>query len=145
MIDRFSNFHFLVVWEGSSVGGFSQVSGLSNYLHKKKYRAYGRPKNSLDKIPGFPRFSNINLKRGLIGDNDEFNDWLKSTNQNKKEQHNLVIILLNENKEHVMCWKVVNAFPVKVEGLNLETEDNGMAIEEIELAFEEIVIAKDRR
>lgn len=140
MIDPFSNFHFLVEWEGSSVGGFSQVSGLSNYLHINKYRAYGPPENSTNKIPGFPQFSNITLKRGVIAGKNKLNSWIKSSNQSKSEQHDLVIILVNEKKEPIMRWKVVNAFPIKVEGFNLRSEDFGMLIETIELAFEDIVI-----
>jgi len=52
------------------------------------------------------------------------------------ERRNLVISLLNEEHQPVMVWKVMNAFPVKVEGPALKASANEVAIESVELAHE---------
>jgi phage tail-like protein len=42
-----------------------------------------------------------------------------------------------------MSWKVVNAFPVKVEGPGLKATGNEVAIESIELAHEGLSIENE--
>ena len=87
-------------------------------------------------MPGLRKFSNVTLKRGVvIGDNQFFN-WLSSVKLNTVERRNLIINLLNEEHQPVMVWKVMNAFPVKVEGPQLKATGNEVAIESIEIAHE---------
>jgi phage tail-like protein len=45
-------------------------------------------------------------------------------------------MLLNEKHEPVMVWKVLQAWPVKVEGPSLKATGNEVAVESIELAHE---------
>lgn len=128
-------FHFTVNFGGKSVG-FSEVSGLTQENQAIEYREGSSKEYSSIKMPGLRKFSNITLKRGITkGDNDFFN-WLSTVKLNKVERRDLTVSLLNEAHDPVVTWKVMNAFPVKVEGPSLKASGNEVAIESIEIAHE---------
>lgn len=135
-------FHFQVEWGGSQIG-FSEVSGLSLEVQAIEYRHGASPIYSVTKMPGIPKFGNITLKRGVVAADNEFYDWLNTTKLNTVERRDLIISLLNEEHAPVMSWKVVNAFPVKVEGPGLKATGNEVAIETLELAHEGLTIENE--
>lgn len=128
-------FHFLVQWGGARIG-FSEVTGLDIQLEPIEYREGSSPQFSKIKMPGLQKFSNITLKRGTISDDKEFYTWIKTVKMNTIERRDLTISLLNENREPVISWKVINAFPIKVQASDLKADGNEVAIETIELAHE---------
>jgi len=135
-------FHFIVNWGGTQVG-FSEVSGLNIESQVIEYRDGASPEYSSRKMPGLRKYANITLKRGIMKGDNEFYQWLNTTKLNTVERRDLIISLLNENHEPVMSWKVVNAFPVKVEGPGLKATGNEVAIESIELAHEGVVVENE--
>lgn len=128
-------FHFTVEWQGKRAG-FSEITGLTQENQAIEYRDGEFREYSSIKMPGLRKFSNLTLKRGIVKGDNEFFFWLNTVKLNTVERRNLVISLLNEEHEPVMVWKVVNAFPVKVEGPQLKASGNEVAIESIELAHE---------
>lgn len=128
-------FHFQVQWGGTRIG-FTEVTGLDMQLEAIEYREGSSPQYSKIKMPGLQKFSNITLKRGTFSGDLEFYSWIKTVNLNKIERRDLVISLLNENHEPVVSWKVINAFPVKVQASDLKSDGNEVAIETLELAHE---------
>lgn len=135
-------FHFQVEWGGTTIG-FSEVSGLSIEVQAIEYRDGASPQYSSIKMPGIPKYSNITLKRGVVAADNEFYSWLNTTKLNTVERRDLIISLLNEEHAPVMSWKVVNAFPVKVEGPGLKSTGNEVAIETLELAHEGLTIENE--
>lgn len=129
------SFSFIVEWGGARVG-FTEVSGLTQENQVIEYRDGSFPEYSSIKMPGLRKFSNITLKRGIFAKDNDFFKWLATVKLNTVERRDLVISLLNENREPVMVWKVSRAFPVKVEGPGLKATGNEAAIESIELAHE---------
>lgn len=128
-------FHFTVEWGGSRVG-FSEVSGLTQENQVIEYRDGSFPEYSSIKMPGLRKFSNVTLKRGIVKGDNQFFKWLSTVKLNTVERRDLIINLLNEEHQPVMVWKVMRAFPVKVEGPQLKATVNEIAIESIELAHE---------
>jgi phage tail-like protein len=128
-------FHFTVEWGGSRVG-FSEVSGLTQENQAIEYRDGSFPEYSSIKMPGLRKFSNVTLKRGIVQGDNQFFAWLSTVKLNTVERRDLIINLLNEEHQPVMVWKVMRAFPVKVEGPQLKATGNEVAIESIELAHE---------
>jgi len=128
-------FHFLVQWGGARLG-FSEVTGLDMQVEPIEYREGSSPSYSKIKMPGLQKYSNITLKRGTVGGDKDFYAWIKTVNLNTVERRDLTISLLNENHEPVMSWKVINAFPVKVQASDLKADGNEVAIETLELAHE---------
>ena len=87
-------------------------------------------------MPGLRKYNNITLKRGVIKADSYFFKWLSTVKLNTIERRDITISLLNESHDPVMVWKVLNAFPVKVEGPQLKAAGNEVAIESIEVAHE---------
>jgi len=132
-------FHFTVNWGGTNVG-FSEVSGLTQEIQVIEYRDGASPDYNTIKMPGLRKVTNIVMKRGISkGDNDFFK-WLSTVKLNTIERRDLIITLQNENHDPVVIWKVLNAWPVKVEGPGLKATGNEVAIESIEMAHEGITL-----
>jgi phage tail-like protein len=128
-------FHFNVEWGGTRIG-FSEVSGLTQENQAIEYRDGSFLEYSSIKMPGLRKFSNVTLKRGIVKADNEFFRWLSSIKLNQVERRDVTISLLNEEHNPVMVWKILRAFPVKVEGPGLKASGNEVAIESIELAHE---------
>lgn len=128
-------FHFLVEWGGSKIG-FSEVTGLDMQIEPIEYRDGSSPQYTKIKMPGMQKYSNITLKRGTFEGDKEFYLWFKTVNMNKIERRDLVVSLLNENHEPVISWKIINAFPIKVQASDLKSDGNEVAIETLEIAHE---------
>lgn len=132
-------FHFQVEWGGEPIR-FAEVSGLTTEVQVIEYRDGASPEYAPLKMPGIPKHSNITMKRGIVKAENQLFDWLNTTSLNTVERKDLTISLLNESHEPVMVWKVIHAFPVKVEGPGLKATGNEVAIESIEIAHEGIKI-----
>jgi phage tail-like protein len=124
-----------VEWEGFRAV-FSEAIGLAHDTQSGESPRREFRELSALKMPGLRRFTNITLKRGVAtGDNDFFR-WLSSVRLKTGERRDLVVTLLNEERQPVMVWKVRQAIPVKVEGPELTASGNEVAIESVELAHE---------
>jgi len=128
-------FHFTVEWGGARAG-FSEVAGLTQENQAIEYRDGSFPEYSSIKMPGLRKFTNVTLKRGVVKGDNQFFKWLSTVKLNTVERRDLIVSLLNEEHQPVMVWKVMRAFPVKVEGPGLKATGNEVAIESIELAHE---------
>ena len=132
-------FHFQVEWGGAKIS-FTEVTGLEVSTEVIEYRDGASPEYHKIKMPGMQKFSNITMKRGTFkGDNDYYK-WWNTVALNTIERRDLIISLLNENHEPVVVWKIKNAWPSKVQSTDLKSDDNGVAIESIELAHEGLVM-----
>ena len=132
-------YHFLVEWGGARIS-FFEVSGLEISIDVIEYHEGADPGQVAHKMPGLTHYSNIVLKRGIMkGDNDFFN-WINTKSLNQVERRDIVIRLLDENHAPVMNWRVQNAFPVKLTGPLLNASASEIAIEELELTHEGLVV-----
>ncbi|MET0395056.1 MAG: phage tail protein [Chitinophagaceae bacterium] len=132
-------FHFSVEWGGAKIG-FSEVSGLSVETDVVEYRDGSSPEFHKIKMPGMQKFGNITMKRGTFAGDNDFYKWWNTVALNTIERRNVTISLLNENHEPVVVWKIKNAWPSKAQSTDLKSDDNGVAIETIELVHEGLVI-----
>lgn len=120
----------------STRGAFSEVTGLGVEITPIEYRT-GAEDVTVRKLPGLRKFTNIVLKRGIIGDTTLWN-WLKEAMQGQVRRVDLFIILLNESREEVMRWHVRRAWPCKWTGPSLNAKANEIAIESLEICHEGI-------
>ena len=132
-------YHFQVEWGGTRIS-FNEVSGLEIIDDVIEHHDGADPGQVARKMPGLRKYSNIILKRGIVkGDNDFFN-WMNTKSLNEIERRDIVVKLLNQNHEPVMTWRAVNAFPVRLSGPILNAAASNMAIEELELAHEGLIV-----
>jgi phage tail-like protein len=91
------------------------------------------------KLPGLRKFTNITLKRGVIGDLTFWN-WLVSAMNGQVQRANGSIILLDENRNEVMRWIFRRGWPCKWTGPVFNAKGNEIAIESIEICHEGLSI-----
>ena len=131
--------HFQVEWGGRSIG-FMEVSGLAMELDVVDYREGSSPENSVKKMPGLKKFSDIVLRRGIIKNDDDFYRWISTATFNQVERRDVIISLLNEQHEPVVTWKLKNAFPSKLEYSSLNSQLSEVVIESLTLVHEGLIV-----
>jgi phage tail-like protein len=129
------NCNFLVDLGGVVVAGFAEATLPSMEIELVDYRDGSDKVNSVRRLPGLTRYGNLTLKRGIVGDLDLFN-WIRGVSQGQPDRRNVTVTLLDEQRNPVQAWKVVNALPVKYEGAQLKARSSDVAIESLELACE---------
>lgn len=136
----YSAFNFIVALggdqgsgdEGTIVGGFSDVSGLSFEVQYAEYRNGNERVNTVRKVQNSFKVDDVTLKRGLIGSIDLF-DWLRQVREGTIDARNVTISLLDEARNTVATWRLLSAQPKKWTGPTLAAKGG------TESAMEELV------
>ena len=138
--DPYPRFNFEVVIEGVSDdgkavrGSFCEVHGLDVELDVIEYRN-GSEDITVRKLTGLKKFTNVTLKRGVIGD-VAFWNWILSAMRGTVQRTTMSIALLDENRNPVMRWNFTRVWPCKWEGPELNAKSNEIAIETLEICHE---------
>ncbi|MEM7186309.1 MAG: phage tail protein [Bacteroidota bacterium] len=132
------SFHFKVEFTGISSQEadiqFQSVAGLSVDIETEEF-AEGGENRFKHKFPVRTKFPNLVLKRGMVTDS-KLIDWCRDAIESFQFQPiDLTVKLLNEKHEPMVTWNVVHAYPVKWNVSDLNAEENKIAIETIELAY----------
>lgn len=134
-------FNFLVdLGDGTEgvLAGFSEVSGLGSEIVYAEYRNGNDKENHVRKIPTLSATDDVVLKRGVIGDQGLF-EWLRTVREGTPDPRTVTISLLDENRNTVCTWRLVNAQPKKWLGPTLLATGAGhVAMEELHLTAERI-------
>ena len=139
----YCQFNFLVDL-GDSVtdgprAGFQEMSAISTEVTVTEYRNGNSKENSVVKITGLNKFTNVTLKRGVIGDLNLY-QWLDQVRNGDQAALRTVTIQL-QNEDHtavVQAWKLLRARIVKFTSGPFNAQSNDVAIEEIVLAYERL-------
>jgi phage tail-like protein len=143
--DPYGEFNFIVTIngisdDGNSVrGGFSEVTGLEVEVVPIEYRAGNEPSLTTRKLPGLHKFSNITLKRGVIGDLSLWN-WMNSVLNGNVRRADGSIVLLDDNRSEVLRWNFRRGWPCKWTGPTLNAKGNSIALESLEICHEGLTI-----
>ena len=132
------SFHFKVEFTGISSQEadiqFQSVAGLSVDIETEEF-AEGGENRFKHKFPVRTKFPNLVLKRGMVTDS-KLIDWCRDAIESFQfDPIDLTVKLLNEEHEPLVTWNVVHAYPVKWNVSDLNAEENKIAIETIELAY----------
>jgi phage tail-like protein len=141
--DPYAQFNFHVTVSGLATdgvaAGFSEVAGLGVEVDVIEYRNGNEKENTVRKIPGLAKYSNVVLKRGIIGSTDLF-QWLVDVLDGAAPgdvRRDVTIELLSENRQDVaVTWTLRKAWPCKWEGPTLAAKGRCVAIETLELCHE---------
>jgi phage tail-like protein len=139
MADPVPSFQFLVHWEGTRIG-FAEVSGLEMEHEVVEYREGTMPRGAVQKLPGLKKYGDITLKRGIVHGDNEIFEWFDEIKFGRAAPRSVTISILNENQDPIVTWKVVNAWPRKIVGPTLDAKSSAVAIEEMVLACDEIIL-----
>jgi len=136
-------FNFLVdLGTGATEGaeaGFQEVSGIGMEVTVAEYRTGNSRENSVMKITGLNKSTDVTLKRGVIGSLSLYR-WLDQIrNGDPAGLRNVVIQLQNEDHTAiVMTWKLLRARIIKHTSGPLNAKGTDVAMEEITLAYERL-------
>jgi phage tail-like protein len=132
-------YNYRVEINGEAVA-FSEVSGLNIAYETSTYKesptAGGIPGPRVMIVPGQRNTAKITLKKGIVRGTStkQLYGWIKTIAINQVEKKDIFIRLCDEKGDAVITWKVVNAFPTKLDAPAFDAKSNDAAIETMELA-----------
>jgi phage tail-like protein len=132
-------FNFLVEFEGKVFADFTEVTGLGIEIVDTEYRSGSDPNASVRKIPGLSKYPNVVLKRGVTSDQALY-EWAKNVRDGAADQRDVDIVLLDETRQPVLRWTLKRAQPKKWTGPTLNAKGNEIAIESLELSYEDLTL-----
>ncbi len=119
--------------------GFSEVEGLDTA--SDVLRDVERSEDiAVRKLPGKRKYTSITLKRGYTRDAKELWAWRKKVMDGKTQRLAGAITLLNEAHRPALTWEFSDCWPSKWEGPALHAKNNEVAIEEMEICVEGLVL-----
>ncbi len=136
-------FNFLVdLGTGNTDGpeaGFQEVSGIGMEVTVSEYRTGNARENSVMKITGMNKSTDVTLKRGVIGSLNLYN-WLHQIRMGDQKQLRTVTVQM-QNEDHsavVLTWKLMRARIIKHTSGPLNAKGTDVAMEELVLAYERL-------
>ena len=141
----YGNFNFLVdLGTGNTDGsqaGFAEIDFPEAAIDTIDYRNGNEKENNNRKVTGLTLYTNLVLKRGVIGSLDLYDWWNQVRNGDAAAYRNITISLQTEDHTAVvMTWKFLRARPVKYTFTPLDFDSRDVLYEVIELAFERMEI-----
>jgi phage tail-like protein len=140
----YGQFNFLVdLGTGETDGpqaGFQEVSQIGMEVTVAEYRNGNDKENSVRKLTGLNKATDVTLKRGVVGALDLY-EWLDEVRNGSQQALRTVRIqLLSEDHSGVVVtWKLLRARPVRyVAGPLNAKSGTDVAIEELTLAHERL-------
>ena len=119
--------------------GFQEVSALSQEVSVAEYRNGNSKENSVIKITGLNKSTDVTLTRGVIGALDLY-AWLNDIRNGNQNALRTVTIRL-QSEDHtatVLTWKLLRARIIKHSIGPLHARSTQVAIEEMVLAYERL-------
>jgi phage tail-like protein len=139
----YAQFNFLVdLGTGQTDGpqaGFQECSEIGMSVDVIEYRNGNEKENSVRKITGLNKATDVTLKRGVIGSLDLY-QWLDDIrNGDQGAVRTVVIHLMNEDHTTVVqTWKLLRARIVKHVSGPFNAKASDVAMEELVLAYERL-------
>jgi len=133
--DPYASFNFLLEIDGIARAGFSEVTGLNAEANVIEYRE-GTDPLTMRKLPGLEKFGNVTLKRGVTQDPELFNLHKTISDGDVLRDDSMSIVLLDELRQEVARWNLLNAWAVKWTGPDFKAGASEIAFESVEIAHE---------
>lgn len=137
----FAQFNFLVdLGTGNTEGvdaGFQECSNVGMEVTVAEYRNGNERENSVRKVTGLNRASDVTLKRGAIGSNSLY-EWLHQIrNGDANALRTVRITLMSEDRaQPVQTWHLLRARIIKYVSGPFNARGTDVAMEELTLAYE---------
>lgn len=139
----YGRFNFLVdLGNGNTQGpqaGFQEVVGIGMETDVIEYRNGNSKENTVMKLTGLNRVSDVTLKRGIIGSLNLYS-WLDQIRNGDQNALRTVTIQL-QNEDHseiVQTWKLLRARMIKYASGPLNAKGTDVAMEEVVLSYERL-------
>jgi phage tail-like protein len=139
-------FYYSVKITGDKAAGdlsFQEASGISVELGIEEF-AEGGVNQYKHRLPTYPKYGNLVLKRGLALQESPLFRWCMATLQgdlaSRIQPRNITVALLGpgkngENAVHLKRWDLLRAWPVKWSISDLRSEKSELVIETLEFTY----------
>jgi len=136
-------FNFLVdLGTGNTDGadaGFQECTNIGMEVTVAEYRNGNEKENSVRKITGLNKATDVTMKRGVIGSLTLYN-WLNQIRNGDQNALRTVTIQL-QNEDHtavVMTWKLLRARIIKHVSGPFNAKGTDVAMEELTISYERL-------
>ncbi|QWV99070.1 phage tail protein [Geomonas nitrogeniifigens] len=119
---------------------FQMVSGLSVEYDTEEYKEGGENRFT-HKLPVRTKYADLVLKRGMLTDSEVIKWFLRAFRDRDFEPTDLNVILMNEKGEPLKTWRVSHATPRKWQVSDLNSGENALVIETLELTYRYFTVA----
>lgn len=119
--------------------GFQECSNIGMEVTVAEYRNGNEVENSVRKITGLNKSTDVTLKRGVIGSLNLYG-WLNAIRSGKQDAIRTVTIHL-QSEDHtaiVQTWKLLRARIIKHVSGPLNAKGTDVAMEELTLSYERL-------
>ncbi|WP_338864543.1 phage tail protein [Myxococcus stipitatus] len=114
---------------------FTEVSGLSLEMGTEEV-AEGGENRFIQKYPTRTKYPELVLKRGLLVSSKVLG-WIRQCMEDYRiEPKNIDVKLLNEEHQPLLTWHVVGAYPTKWSVSDLNSTNNAVVIETLQLFYQ---------
>lgn len=132
---RAYNFRVKVSGIDDSQFHFTKCSAFSVTIENQEYREAGNNQVTRQ-IPTKVKYDPITLSYGVT-DSRALWDWLMKAAEGKVERKNVTIFVLDNDGQTTMeNWELINAWPQKWQGTELDAASNQLAIAQLTLVFD---------
>ena len=139
------SYNYRVEIAGAAIS-FSEVTGLSikreTATYKESPTGGGAPGPIAMHMPAQLTHPTITLKKGVVrkGSVAALYNWISTIQINQVDKKDVYVRLCDEKGDAVISWKVLNAFPTKLDAPSFTATSNEAAIETMELVGDSILI-----
>ena len=136
-------YNYKVEIDGKTVA-FSEVSGLSVSYETSTYTE--SPTSGVGPrrlhMPGPRKSATVTMKKGVVAGVSvpTLFAWINSIQLNRVDKKDIYVRLCDENGAAVVSWKVINAFPTKLDAPSFTASSNDVAVESMELMADGVVV-----
>ena len=136
-------YNYKVDIDGNTVA-FSEVSGLSvshdTHLYAESPVSGVGPRWMY--MPSQMKPVTVTLKKGVVTGVSVATlfAWINSIQLNRVDKKDIYVRLCDENGAAVVSWKVINAFPTKLDAPTFTASSNDAAVESMELMADGVVV-----
>jgi phage tail-like protein len=138
-VDPYRQFRFAIEIDGIEQMGFTECTFMDASNESISYPEGNESTTISRKISGLSENGNIILKWGITDSMDLYR-WRQEVIDKGAAgaRKNIVIVLIDETGAHQARWEIRGACPIKYRPPNLNSKANEIAIETLEIAYEEI-------
>jgi phage tail-like protein len=139
------NFSVEIYPDGKSApiaaASFAECDGLEMTHDVKTIRSGGANDRAV-RVPGSVNYSNVTLKRGMTGNFDLWT-WFEDSIADPYLRANAEVVLLGEDGSTERArFQLYRCVPAKLKAPALNAKDGQVAIEEFQLAYEKLKLAR---
>ena len=120
---------------------FTEVSGLSVEMGTEEV-AEGGENRFIQKYPVRAKYPELVLKRGLLKTSPVW-DWVRQCIEDYNiEPKNIDVKLLNEERQPLMTWHLIGAYPTKWAVSDFNSTANAIVVESLQMFYQYFTVDK---